>query len=60
MGNRLAVQQSDGCLRNVPEGQYDRSQARSAWNKSSQEDRPVGYGVIRAGVTSDSMIGILE
>ena len=41
----------------VPEGQHDRSQARSAWNSASQKIRPVGYGMIRTGVRTDSKIG---
>ena len=45
-------------LRNVPEGQCDRSLARSAWNKPPQKGRAVGYGVIRTGVRTDSMIGM--
>jgi hypothetical protein len=34
----------------VPEGQADRSLARSAWDDATPKSRPVGYGVIRAGV----------
>jgi hypothetical protein len=34
----------------VPEGQCDRSLARSAWESSPQKSRPVGYGLILAGV----------
>ena len=34
----------------VPEGRYDRSLARSAWGSATQKSRPVGYGLIRAGV----------
>jgi hypothetical protein len=30
----------------VPEGQPDRSLARSAWDHAPRKDRPVGYGVI--------------
>jgi hypothetical protein len=30
----------------VPEGQHDRSQARSAWDSAPQKNRPVGYGMI--------------
>jgi hypothetical protein len=30
----------------VPEGQHDRSLARSAWDSVHQENRPVGYGMI--------------
>jgi hypothetical protein len=30
----------------VPEGQSDRSQARSAWEACPQKNRPVGYGMI--------------
>jgi hypothetical protein len=38
----------------VPEGQADRSQARSAWNSANPKSRPVGYGMIRAAVRTDS------
>jgi hypothetical protein len=38
----------------VPEGQHDRSQARSAWNSANPKSRPVGYGMIRVGVRTDS------
>jgi hypothetical protein len=38
----------------VPEGQHDRSQARSAWNSANPRSRPVGYGMIRVGVRTDS------
>ena len=34
----------------VPEGRCDRSLARSAWDSATQKSRPVGYGLIRAGV----------
>jgi hypothetical protein len=34
----------------VPEGRCDRSLARSAWASATQKSRPVGYGLIRAGV----------
>ena len=30
----------------VPEGQHDRSLARSAWESVHRENRPVGYGMI--------------
>ena len=30
----------------VPEGQHDRSLARSAWKGAHRENRPVGYGMI--------------
>jgi hypothetical protein len=30
----------------VPEGQSDRSQARSAWEDAPRKNRPVGYGMI--------------
>jgi hypothetical protein len=33
----------------VPEGQHDRSQARSAWDSVQRENRPVGYGMIGRG-----------
>jgi hypothetical protein len=38
----------------VPEGQADRSLARSAWDNATPKRRPVGYGVIGAGVRADS------
>ena len=31
--------------------------ARSAWDSAPQTSRPVGYGVIGAGVRTDSMTG---
>jgi hypothetical protein len=34
----------------VPEGQADRSLARSAWVNATPKSRPVGCGLIRAGV----------
>jgi hypothetical protein len=40
-----------------PEGQHDRSLARSAWDSAPRKSRPVGYGVIRARVRADSKIG---
>ena len=46
---------SQSLLRNVPEGRCDRGLARSAWKSAPQKSRPVGYGVIRAGVRTDSM-----
>jgi hypothetical protein len=36
----------DGQMAFVPEGQHDRSQARSAWASGHRENRPVGYGMI--------------
>src|SRR5271157_3313211 len=45
---------------NVPEGRCDRSLARSAWDSATPKSRPVGYGVIRAGVRTDSMIGVTK
>ena len=44
----------------VPEGRCDRSLARSAWDSATQKSRPVGHGLIRAGVRTDSMIGVTE
>jgi hypothetical protein len=41
----------------VPEGQADRSLARSAWVNATPKSRPGGYGVIGAGVRADSMTG---
>ena len=37
-------------VRQPPEGQYDRSLARSAWDIATPRSRPVGYGLILAGV----------
>ncbi len=37
----------------VPEGQHDSSRARSAWRAPPQKIRPVGYGVILAGVRTN-------
>jgi hypothetical protein len=49
----------DGRMAFVPEGQADRSLARSAWDNATLKSRPVGYGVIRAGVPrADLMIGV--
>ena len=39
-------------------GRCDRSLARSAWDSALPKNRPVGYGMIRAGVRTDSMIGV--
>jgi hypothetical protein len=44
----------------VPEGRSDRSLARSAWTAPPQKSRPVGYGMIRAGMRTDSMIGMIS
>ncbi len=44
----------------VPEGRHDRSLARSAWNRATQKSRPVGYGLIRAGLRTDSIIGVTK
>ena len=33
-------------MRYVPEGQHDRSLARSAWEIVHRGNRPVGYGLI--------------
>jgi hypothetical protein len=38
---------------NVPEGPQDRSLARSAWDSTPQTSRPVGYGMIGAGLRTD-------
>jgi hypothetical protein len=48
----------DGRMAFVPEGQADRSLARVPGSAPPQNSRPVGYGVIRAGVRADSMIGV--
>jgi hypothetical protein len=39
----------------VPEGRYDRSLARSAWDSVTPKSRPVGYGVISMGVRTESI-----
>jgi hypothetical protein len=44
----------------VPEGWSDRSLARSAWTAPPQESRPAGYGLIPAGMRTDSMIGVIS
>jgi hypothetical protein len=44
----------DGRMAFIPEGQADRSQARSAWDSANPKSRPVGYGMIRAGMRTDS------
>jgi hypothetical protein len=36
------------------------SLARSAWDSATQKSRPVGYGLIRAGLRTDSMIGVTK
>jgi hypothetical protein len=42
-------------------GSSTRSLARSAWDNATPKSRPVGYGVIRAGVRrADSMIGVTK
>jgi hypothetical protein len=41
----------------VPEGQHDRSLAQSAWDSATPKDPSRGYGMIRAGVRTDSKIG---
>jgi hypothetical protein len=40
------VKASTGRMYFVPEGQHDRSQARSAWESVPQMYRPVGHGMI--------------
>jgi hypothetical protein len=47
-----------GALPPVPEGRSDRSLARSAWESTLRESRPVGYGVIRGGMRNYSTIGV--
>jgi hypothetical protein len=49
-----------GATASVPEGRCDRSLARSAWDSATQKSRPVGYGLIRAGVRTNSMIGVTK
>jgi hypothetical protein len=44
----------------VPEGQHDRSLARSAWDSATQKSRPVGYGLIRVDGRTDSTIGVIK
>jgi hypothetical protein len=55
-----AAPRNHGRMAFVPEGQADRSQARSAWDNATPKSRPVGYGVIRAGVRADSMMGVTK
>jgi hypothetical protein len=51
----------DGRMAFVPEGQADSSLARSAWDNATPKSRPVGCGLIRAGVLrADSMIGVTK
>ena len=52
LGNHIYSAKSD-----VPEGRCDRSLARSAWDTADPKSRPVGYGMIRAGVRTDWTIG---
>ncbi len=48
-------------VRQTPEGQCDRSLARSAWDIANPWNRPVGYGLILArGAHFDSVIEELE
>jgi hypothetical protein len=43
----------------VPEGRHDRSLAQKCLESATPKmSRPVGYGLILAGVRSDSMIGV--
>src|ERR1700722_13750145 len=55
---KIIVRRFNGRMAFVPEGRCDRSLARSAWESATQKSRPVGYGVIRVGVGTDSMIGV--
>ena len=57
---KIIVRRFDGRMAFVPEGRCDRSLARSAWESATQKSRPVGCGVIRVGVRTDSMIGVME
>jgi hypothetical protein len=50
----------EGALSPVPEGRSDRSLARSTWTAPPQKSRPVGYGLIRAGMRTDSIIGVIS
>jgi hypothetical protein len=59
-GRRTLAWLAKACCENVPEGRCDRSLARSAWDSATPKSRPVGYGVIRAGVRTDSMIGVTK
>jgi hypothetical protein len=47
----------EGTLLPVPEGRSDRSLARPA---PPQKSRPVGHGLIGAGMRTDSMIGVIS
>jgi hypothetical protein len=57
---QLNAKPFDGRMALVPEGRCDRSLARSAWASATQKSRPVGYGLICAGVRADSMIGVTK
>jgi hypothetical protein len=57
---RLLNEASPGRMAFVPEGQCDRSLARSAWEWPPQKTRPVGYGLIRAETRTDSTIGVIS
>jgi hypothetical protein len=57
---QLNARPFDGRMAFVPEGRCDRSLARSAWDSATQKSRPLGYGLIRAGVRTDSMIGLTK
>ena len=58
----MGIWRRESYRQNVPEGLHDRSLARSAWDSAPQASRPVGYGMIGAGVQTDLMTGrgILE
>ena len=44
--------------RSVPEGRTDRSLAEVPGTGLPRKVRPVGYGMIRVGVCTDSTIGV--
>jgi hypothetical protein len=44
----------------VPEGQHDRSQARSAWESVPRENRPVGYGMIGSSIPDLPEVFLVE
>jgi hypothetical protein len=57
----ICCPEAEGALPPVPEGPPDRNLARSAWGQRHlKRVRPVGYGLIRAGMRTDSMIGVIS
>jgi hypothetical protein len=57
---RLNARPFDGRRAFVSEARCDRSLAQSAWDSATQKSRPVGYGLVRSGVRTDSLIGVTK